>query len=115
MSALLIDDAIATTPRQWVHVPREARRSPGGRPGGVAAPQVSAPRVAQPRPAVGTSAGEELPSVARGWQLTRRGLAVVVWGFLALMAVSAVVLVTGFFSVSNEPPATQLAALAQVG
>jgi hypothetical protein len=53
--------------------------------------------------------------VARGWQLTRRGLAVVVWGFLALMAVSAVVLVTGFFSVSNEPPATQLAALAQVG
>ncbi|HRA76673.1 MAG TPA: hypothetical protein PLE12_10605 [Propionicimonas sp.] len=128
MSALLIDDSVLTTPRQWVHVPHdtrpqaapgvrsrpEVRRAPSGRPGGVAGPQVVALR---PLAVAGRSAvpmAREAGRPVAGWQLTRRGLAVVVWGFLTLLAVATVVLVTGFLSVSNSP-ATPAVAAAQIG
>ena len=61
---------------------------PGGRPLGVTGPAATV----RPRAAV-----------AAGCQLTRRGLAVVVCSFLALMAVAAIVLAGAFLSVPNEP------------
>jgi hypothetical protein len=42
---------------------------------------------------------------ASTWQLTDRGLAVVVMFFLALVATAAVVMVGGFLAVSNAPVA----------
>ena len=107
MSALLIDVAEPMIPeRHWVRVEHPHARAarsrhseggrrgpttkPAGRPGGVSAPRLrSHSRVAE----------DSVSSL----RLTRRGRAVVISGFLLLMAVSLVVLVTSFLSVSNEP------------
>lgn len=112
MSALPLDlayDAAAET-RQWVHVRPASRRSgaspqartlgprtPGGRPLGVSAPSV-------------TRLVPASPSASRrgGMRLTRRGLAVVVGGFAALMTTALVVLVVGFLAVSNDPVVAHL-------
>lgn len=91
MSALLVDDLIVATPTRpqsaaaWRHVEREVQARPQlvALPGG---------RHARPRPAASGS-----------WQLTDRGIAVVVGFFLALLTTAAVVLVTGFLSVSDAP------------
>lgn len=119
MSALLVDlanpMAAGVAERQWVHVDRPRARSlrsgrmagragfrsaPTGRPRGVAAPTL------RPQPRTADAGASSL-------QLTRRGLAVIVSGFLLLMAVSVVVLVTGFLSVSNEPAAAATAVAGQ--
>lgn len=68
-------------------------RAPGGRQLGAAAPVI--------RPAVSAP-------VAAPLRLTRRGLAVVVGGFAALMVTAFVVLVAAFLAVSNEPVVSQL-------
>jgi len=108
MSALLIEDLSTTIPvslpgtgaepRRWRHVERgpQARPHlvslPGGRPGGVAAPAAARvpARVAASTP-------------ARTWELTDQGIAVVVVFFLAVVALAAVVLVSGFLAVSDAP------------
>lgn len=106
MSALLVDDLYVPVPTRpqpgrWRHVdaaPQARPQSaalPGGRPLGVTAPPVR--RVATTtRPVAATAP-------ATGWHLTDRGIAVVVVFFLAVVATAAVVLVTGFLAVSNEP------------
>lgn len=73
--------------------PTVVARAPGGRPLGAAAPVI--------RPAVSAP-------VAAPLRLTRRGLAVVVSGFAALMVTAFVVLVAAFLAVSNEPVVSQL-------
>jgi hypothetical protein len=108
MSALLVDDLIVPVPvrpqpRHWRHVERgplarpQVVATPCGRPEGVAAPEVRAAAPARPvvRPARASAHGS--------WQLTDRGVAVVVVFFLALLATAAVVLVGSFFSVSDAP------------
>lgn len=121
MSALLIDlpadDVIE--PRSWVHVAPAARpsgtptaprspqarpvppRTPGGRPGGVRAPSFRA------------APGAELRATGGTLHLTRRGLAVVMGFFTALMATAATVVVTSFLSVSNDPPVSSPVAAVQ--
>ena len=122
MSALLIDDLVITAPTRpqparWRHVERgpQARPqragSPGGRPEGVTAPQLrSAPAT---RPGVRPSARP----ASDAWQLTDRGIAVAVLLFLSVVAVSAVVLVGAFLSVSDAPvpaaPQVPVAVVAQ--
>lgn len=104
MSALLVDelDVLAPgrpQPKRWRHVARkpEARPQlvllPGGRPGGVAAPELRSASTQLRRPGP-RSAPAQL-------RLTERGLAVVVVFFLALLATAAVVLVTSFLAVSD--------------
>lgn len=101
MSALLVDDLIPASGEAvaWRHVPKarpQLRVLPGGASVAVAA-----------RPA---ASGVQLGS----WQLTERGLAVLVGFFLALFATAAVVLVGGFLSVSNAPaPVAPVAVVAQ--
>ena len=108
MSALLVDDLVVPVPvrpqpGRWRHVERgpQARPQvvslPGGRPEGVPAPELRATA-----PAAKAAAR---PIAPRGdsWQLTDRGIAVVVVFFLAVVATAAVVLVTSFLSVSNAP------------
>lgn len=103
MSALLVDDLVVAAPTRpqpsrWRHVERapqarpQSPRRPGGRPDGVAAPQL---RQAPVRPVV-------MPA-RDSWQLTDRGLAVVMVLFLTVVVVAAVVLVGAFFSVSDAP------------
>lgn len=120
MSALLVDDLVVTVPGRpqpgrWRHVdsgPQARPRVvvlPGGRPEGVAAPQVRpAPRTHSTRPAA---------TASDSWQLTDRGIAVAVVLFLAVVAVAAVVLVGAFLSVSDAPiptaPQAPVAAAAQ--
>ncbi len=120
MSALLVDDLVAavptrTRPGRWRHVERGPQLRPklvalpGGRPLGVEAPPVRVSvRPAPPATAPGSA----------GWQLTDRGLLVVVVFFLALVTTAAVVLVGAFLSVSNAPvevPGTVLAGAMTVG
>lgn len=111
MSALLAEDltatipvalpSVGTQPRRWRHVERGPVSRPllvalpGGRPGGVAAP--GARSLSAPAAVSGPASSS--------WQLTDRGLAVVVIFFLALVATAAVVMVGGFLSVSNAPVA----------
>lgn len=107
MSALLVDELVVQAPRReqpnrWRHVDRgpEARPNlvalPGGRPVGVPAPELRVTRVAPSgRPAATTSAAP--------LRLTDRGIAVIVVFFLALVVTAAVVLVSGFLGVSNDP------------
>ncbi len=125
MAVMLVDlPPVATSapaaPRRWVHVsnPRPGARPvaapsarpsapsrPGGRPQGVGAPQVVArARVAEaPAPRGATVAA---PAPLR---LTRRGLAVVMGGFALVMLTAAVVLVTAFLAIPNEPVLAQIA------
>ena len=120
MAVMLVDLPLAqesapASPARWVHVtkpkpvgPRPASTpqtrpavlpGPAGRPGGVAAPQLTgrvspAPMVAAAAPA---SPG------AGALRLTDRGLAVVIGGFGLLMLTAVVVLVAGFLAIPNEP------------
>jgi hypothetical protein len=87
MSALLVDDLIVPLPTRsqsegWRHVEREDRARPH--------------LVAVPEPT-------RVSGQASPMRLTDRGLAVIVVFFLALVATAAVVLVTSFLGVSNEP------------
>lgn len=105
MSAALVDSMDLT--RTWERVPRHARGTasssplarpqhssgPGGRPAGVAAPALRGAAVVESPAAV----------VGSDWHLSRRGLAVAVYGFLAVVTVAVVALVVGFLSVSNDP------------
>lgn len=117
MSALLVDDLYVPVPTRpqpgrWRHVESgpQARpqfaATPGGRPLGVAAPQLRQAPMARHATA---------PAASPGWQLTERGIAVVVLFFLAVVATAAVVLVSSFLAVSNTPlsqaPAPVAAAL----
>lgn len=122
MAVMLVDLPLAqapasTAPGRWVHVssprpvadrpvaspparPAPASR-PGGRPRGVAAPQLSRRQsgvVSAPVAPVAT------PAPLR---LTRRGLAVVMGGFALVMVTALVVLVTAFLAVPNEPVVAQ--------
>lgn len=98
MSALLVDELYAPlSPRQradgWRHVERPQ----------VARPNLAAVPVAepgQPRPAAPSRQGITGPAPLR---LTDRGIAVILWFFLAVVAAAAVVLVVSFLGVSNEP------------
>jgi hypothetical protein len=107
MSAMLIetvrDDELAaprvgSAPR-WRHVPQTrgpvARpmhpAAPGGRPS--AAPAAPLVRVARPVAA----------PASQGWQLTRRGLAVVMTLFLGMVAAATITAVAAFVTISNEP------------
>ena len=92
MSALLVDDMIVPLPTRtaangWRHV-ENVEPAAHPRPHLVAVPATTA--VPEPRPAAPL-------------RLTNRGIAVVVVFFLALIATAAVVLVTSFLSISNEP------------
>ena len=120
MSALLIDELdvlapVRPQPKRWRHVNRrpEARPHlvalPGGRPGGVPAPELG-----DVTPAAGAQpTGSAAPAQLR---LTNRGLAVVVVFFLALVTTAAVVLITGFLAVSDAPiPAGPAAAVVASG
>lgn len=121
MAAMLVDLPLAevpapATPRRWVHVsdprPAPVRPSslpparpsaparPGGRPQGVAAPQLAGrARLVRPAPAlVATTVAVPAPL-----RLTRRGLAVAMGGFALVMLTALVVLVAAFLAVPNEP------------
>lgn len=108
MSALMVDDVTTRTPSArrvpasrvpTLHGPVARQRVaafPGRRPdGGVAAPALGA---------ASARAGVASRPASSGWHLTDRGVAVVVVFFLALCVTAAVVLVTSFLAVSNEPP-----------
>ena len=107
MSALLVDDLIVPLPARaattgWRHIEHGAP-------------------VAQPWPRLVTApvpVVERQSRPAAPLRLTDRGIAVVVMFFLALIATAAVVLVTSFLSVSNEPfptPGAQPALVAAQG
>lgn len=107
MSALMVDDMTGTlTPSRVEGARVRALRGPATRPrvapfpgrrpdGGVAAPELGAES---------TRGGVASRPESSGWHLTDRGIAVVVTFFLALCVTAAVVLVTSFLAVSNEPP-----------
>ena len=116
MSALLIDLPVEDlTTHRWVHVEdscpapvvplRRQSTAPAqvapARPARAAAPTSPVARQGAAAPVAAR------PRQAAGVQLTRRGLAVVVGSFVALMAPSATVLVTSFLSVSNDPVAPE--------
>lgn len=89
MSTLLVDDLIMVLPTGaqaggWRHVER--------------GPQAHPHLVAVPTPVRTRAVGETAPL-----RLTDRGIAVVVGFFLAVVAIAALVLVSSFLSVSNEP------------
>ncbi len=92
MSALLVDDLIVPLPVRpattaWRHVEQTE--------------QAARPRlqlVTEPAPVVAQASREVAPL-----RLTDRGIAVIVVFFLALIATAAVVLVTSFLGVSNDP------------
>lgn len=104
MSALLVDDLfvpLSTRPAAtgWRHVEPEARPRPR--------------LVTAPAPVTVRTSGQAAPL-----RLTDRGIAVIVVFFLALIATAAVVLVTSFLSVSNDPvvaPGVQPALVALQG
>lgn len=108
MSALLVDDLVVPVPTRpqpsrWRHVRRgpqarpERAGQPGGRPEGVVAPQLGSAAVRTP------VARASATTLSGSWQLTDRGIAAVVILFLAVVAVSAAVLVGAFLSVSDAP------------
>jgi len=89
MSALLVDDLIVPLPTRpaatgWRHVEPAARREQR--------------LVTMPTNTAARAAGQVAPL-----RLTDRGLAVIMVFFVALIATAAVVLVTSFLSVSNDP------------
>ena len=92
MSALLVDEMFLPLPTRpqatgWRHVEHDSQPRP----------QLSVVR----EPVSVVRAGA-LPEAAQ-LRLTDRGIAVVVVFFLALVATAAVVLVTSFLGVSNDP------------
>ena len=92
MSALAIDEVFRATPVPLVPAPRRDRF---GRESGHLA--LVPPR--ESSPAIGAPA-----AVAPGaLQLTERGIAVIVVAFLSLFLVAAVVAVSAFLAVPNEP------------
>lgn len=108
MSALLVDDLIVPLPTRqtatgWRHVEHAE--------GVQHAEYVE--HAARPRPYLVTDAAPVSVGASRQaapLQLTARGIAVIVIFFLSLMVTAAVVLVTSFLSVSNDPlpaPAAQ--------
>ena len=107
MSALLVDDLIVPLPTRavttgWRHI-EHVEPAARPRPHLVTAPVPVADRESRP---------------AAPLRLTDRGIAVGVMFFLALIATAAVVLVTGFLSVSNDPvpaPGAQPALVALQG
>ncbi len=113
MSALLMDDLVIDAPvrpeiSRWRHV--DSVRGPGfdpeltagGRPS-LSATDATTSRTASAAPGF-RAATRPRPVVAPApMRLTDRGLAVVVVFFLALVATAAVVLVTAFLAVSNDP------------
>lgn len=107
MSALLVDDLFVPLPTRpaatgWRHVEHV---EPAARP----RPHL----VTVPEPATVRASREAAPL-----RLTDRGIAVIVVFFLALIATAAVVLVTSFLSVSNDPvpaPGSQPALVALQG
>ena len=92
MSALLVDDMIVPLPTRtaangWRHVE-------------------NVEPAARPRPHLVTEAAPvavDASCQAAPLRLTDRGIAVIVVLFLALIATAAVVLVTSFLSISNDP------------
>ena len=128
MSALLIDLPVEDlTTHRWVHVEDSCpapvvplrrqstapastipmHRAPVREAGVQGAPvRPVRPDVAGPEATRRVSAVRESRQ-ASGLRLTRRGLAVVVGSFVALMATSATVVVTSFLSVSNDPVAPE--------
>ncbi|HQY99069.1 MAG TPA: hypothetical protein PKV13_00240 [Propionicimonas sp.] len=108
MSALLIDDLVplapSAQPNGWRHVR-----------GREFVPQLAL--VPEP-PAAATPV--RVPAAnprAAQWQLTDRGIKVVVSFFLAIFATAVLVLATGFFAVSDAPfaPAAESAAVLAQG
>jgi hypothetical protein len=92
MSALLVDDMIVPLPTRtaatgWRHV-ENVEPAPRSRPHLVTEAAPVAVRASRK---------------AARLRLTDRGIAVVVVFFLALLATAAVVLVTSFLSISNDP------------
>ena len=92
MSALLVDDMIVTLPTRttakgWRHVENV---EPAARP----RPHL----VTEAAPVTVRASGQVAPL-----RLTDRGIAVIVVFFLALIATAAVVLVTSFLGISNDP------------
>ncbi len=107
MSALLVDDMIVPLPTRaaatgWRHVE-------------------NVEPAARPRPHLVTEAapvGGPASRQAAPLRLTDRGIAVIVVFFLALIATAAIVLVTSFLSISNDPvpaPGAQPALVALQG
>ncbi len=101
MSALMMDEIVATVvpvrptrPSRgvWVHRGPAARpiqpTHPGARPVTVATPPAVRPISAAP---------------SAGWQLTERGIAVVIALLALVMMVSAVVVVSSFLAIPNTP------------
>ena len=107
MSALLVDDLIVPLPVRpattgWRHV---EHIEPAVRP--------RLQLVTEPAPPVVRESRQAAPL-----RLTDRGIAVIVVFFLALIATAAVVLVTSFLSISNDPlpaPGAQPALVALQG
>lgn len=110
MSALLVDDLVIAAPSrkrsQWQHVRPTAHlarvvqlpiveESLQLAPVAPVVEPVGAPRPRSATAPIGISVGD--------WQLTARGLAAVMALFLGVVAVAAVVLISSFFAVSNEP------------
>lgn len=100
MSALLVDDLVITTarhpqPRRWRHV----------RGSGSDAQVVQFPLAPEAPVEAGRSAAATRPiGISLGsWQLTARGLAVLMGLFVTVVAIAAIVLVGGFLAVSNAP------------
>lgn len=58
-----------------------------------------------------SSIGAARPAAA-GWQLTERGIAVAVIGFISVFVTALVVLIGAFLAVSNEPLGTPAPAVA---
>jgi hypothetical protein len=107
MSALLVDDMIVPLPTRtaatgWRHVENV---EPAARP----RPHL----VTEPAPVAVRASRQAAPL-----RLTDRGIAVIVVFFLALIATAAVVLVTSFLGISNDPvpaPGAQPALVALQG
>ncbi|MGV8909210.1 MAG: hypothetical protein ACOH1Y_09525 [Propionicimonas sp.] len=96
MSALLVDEMFLPLPTRpqptgWRHVAHDAQPRP----------QLCVVR--EPASAVRDAVRPRPVGQAAPLRLTDRGIAVVVVFFLALVATAAIVLVTSFLGVSNEP------------
>ena len=96
MSALLVDEMFLPLPTRpqatgWRHVEQPSQPRP----------QLSVVRDSVPM--VRSAASPRAIGNAAPLRLTDRGIAVVVVFFLALVATAAVVLVTSFLGVSNDP------------
>ena len=103
MSALLVDDLIVPLPTRpqataWRHVEPGSRQ----RPHLAVAPETVVREPGVPAPVVPGHA-RTLAAQPAPLRLTDRGIAVVLIFFLAVVATAAVILVTSFLSVSNDP------------